>query len=304
MRPVRSFLKIGFTLVELLVVIGIIALLIGILLPALSRAREAANSIKCLANLRAIGQAVVMYNIDNKGFFPGGSRAGAITNEYFEDFIYWQQPKSYWNTTAGIDPEGEPLPVYNITTNTRDLDRGALVKYMGKRFNSSNWMCPSDTSPHLAIYAGGPPNFCKYPYSYTMNYLLDCKIVAGSDIAKYVGGPMKISRVRHPTECALMAEESEQTANDGWWVSANVSMAGSTPNYSVSGDYLAVRHDRTAHHPDDVAIAAIDTIPGTTDVMANFGKKGNVVFCDGHAESVTRAYLQGVRGARHWDPTW
>jgi prepilin-type N-terminal cleavage/methylation domain-containing protein len=60
----------AFTLVELLVVIGIIALLISALLPALNKARQAANLIDCQARLRSMGQALQMYTVANKGYVP------------------------------------------------------------------------------------------------------------------------------------------------------------------------------------------------------------------------------------------
>ena len=94
----------GFTLVELLVVIGIIALLISILLPSLARAREAANTVKCASNLRSIGQGLMLYSTENRGLLPaayvytgmtigaGGQLPIAGTNGYthWSSFLYGQ----------------------------------------------------------------------------------------------------------------------------------------------------------------------------------------------------------------------
>jgi prepilin-type processing-associated H-X9-DG protein len=76
--------RVGFTLVELLVVIGIIALLIAMLLPALGKAREQANAVKCASNMRQIFLASQLYANANHGFImPARVASGGATNFYW-----------------------------------------------------------------------------------------------------------------------------------------------------------------------------------------------------------------------------
>src|SRR5688500_14422498 len=113
----------GFTLVELLVVIGIIALLISVLLPALQKARESANAAVCLSNLRQMGNAWAMYVSENKGRLPHYiwspsqiPNASTMSAESVKDIVwhgYWYGMLSDYKvqTSTMLCPSAqEPVP--------------------------------------------------------------------------------------------------------------------------------------------------------------------------------------------------
>src|SRR5438046_1405852 len=93
------FLRPGFTLIELLVMIAIIAILAGMLLPALARAKSKGVRISCLNNLRQVSLFMQLYTDDNNDTFPGHRNTGLNTDDPARSLTNW------WGTTilGGFD---------------------------------------------------------------------------------------------------------------------------------------------------------------------------------------------------------
>jgi prepilin-type N-terminal cleavage/methylation domain-containing protein/prepilin-type processing-associated H-X9-DG protein len=142
----------GFTLVELLVVIGIIAILMAILLPVVSRARESSRRAGCLANLRTLGQAMFMYAHDYRNRLPNANPAEtwnkSLGGEALIPFA------ATYVTVAGpfhCPSDPDPTPA-KIQTADYDLPNSAHVSY---EFYSIFWA--PEYGPFLPQLRGQAP---------------------------------------------------------------------------------------------------------------------------------------------------
>ncbi len=205
--------RTAFTLVELLIVIGIIALLISILLPTINAAREQANKTKCSSNLKQLGTAWTGYLNESRGVLPAPSQ-GLKTRISKRDWFYWQ---------PGRDPNESPI-----------------APYLSKPLKLDVFRCPSDNvEQHKKDDGSGP-----YRYSYAMNiFLSNPHEIPPSEppINPAFVRNLKISNVVRSSEKILFIEEEERTINDGAWAAKQVT--GKAPTFP-SVDRLASRHEK------------------------------------------------------------
>ncbi|MCC5787703.1 MAG: prepilin-type N-terminal cleavage/methylation domain-containing protein [Phycisphaerales bacterium] len=128
----------GFTLIELLVVIAIIAVLIGILLPSLAGARDAARNLRCQSNQRQLVSSLILYANDHNEYFPPNSNDG--TDEFGNRGIYWYETPRigrYLNQIKGNDGAGNQ-------TITETIGGGVMVcpnvsGNIGRAYTMNHW---------------------------------------------------------------------------------------------------------------------------------------------------------------------
>jgi prepilin-type N-terminal cleavage/methylation domain-containing protein/prepilin-type processing-associated H-X9-DG protein len=195
----------GFTLTEILMVVGIIAVLIALLMASVWKVREQANQTKCANNLRQIGLAFLAYAQDNEGKFPFHADWGPPNKE---DWIHWQPG-------PGRDPN-------NLTKSS------AIAKYLGK-FTPELFHCPSDDVKMRTRHDTTMMNPTRYEFSYSFN---------GFFASNWNPAGPRITATPNPAGKLLVIEEDELSLDDGHYWPDGFNNPGGLENY------LGTRHTR------------------------------------------------------------
>ncbi|HMO24764.1 MAG TPA: prepilin-type N-terminal cleavage/methylation domain-containing protein [Tepidisphaeraceae bacterium] len=292
----------AFTLVELLVVIGIIALLISILLPSLQSARRSANTVKCLAQMRSFGQAYMMYATDNKGYWPMAVHFYAPPN--LADVPANRTRSKRWHDFIGPYINNKRLVNWD-GTNVATADQDVIGTYKDGR--SVFWGCPSwmdnqrsyilqtgnagysinttVSTIHMGyamnIYTFAPAPVGIQPNGYA-NWVYRSNAASGSASA---GWYYKQTQWTRPAERALIVENTHRdlsvTPAVPWWSAFGWTSMPPVPDiFSFTIDFN--RHGRKPIGN------------GYTDPSLN------VLYCDGHAATVS--CQQAVRSIRFNNP--